>query len=305
VSQSVGVNFKSKIPTLGDDASIEEALRVYHYGVDSYSGQSIPVDSIEGNFVAIDSRVSLLESGLSAALSSLIRRVSLSLSPNIITAESVSVVPLTIRAINFQTSSLQEWQNSSSSVVARISSGGSFAMSGYLSVGTSSISSSVAISANILNASNVGLVVRGFSSQTANLQEWQNSSGQILSRVGSNGSISVGENVSITSAGVVDIISINSRAGSYTIQGSDRSRLVEINSADPNNLTVPSDSTFNFPIGTKIDILQSGIGQTTISAASGVTINSVSGLKLSDQWAAATLVKRGANSWVLIGSLSE
>ena len=305
MSQSVGVNFKTRIPTLTDDASIEEALRVYHYGVDSYSGQPIPIDSIEGNFNALDTRIAAVESGLSSALNSLIRRVSLSTSPNAITAETASTIPLIIRAINFQTTSLQEWQNSSSSPIARMSTGGSLSLGGYLSIGSTSPSSSVAILTNILSSANTGIVVRGFSSQTGNLQEWQNSSGQILSKVAADGSISVGSNVSITSAGIVDIVSINTQSSSYTLQSSDRSKLVEINSSDPNSLTVPADSTFNFPVGTKIDLLQVGVGQTTITPEIGVTINSSSGLKLSDQWAAASLVKRAANSWVLIGSLSE
>ena len=98
-------------------------------------------------------------------------------------------------------------------------------------------------------------------------------------------------------------ISTNVETASYSLILSDAGQLIEMNVATANNLTVPLNSTVAFPIGTKIDILQTGAGQTTIVATPGVTINSNSTLKLSGQWAAATLIKRAENTWVLIGSL--
>jgi hypothetical protein len=76
-----------------------------------------------------------------------------------------------------------------------------------------------------------------------------------------------------------------------------------MNVASGNTITVPTDSVA-FPIGTQITILQTGTGQTTITPASGVTIDRTPGLKLRAQWSSATLIKRGTNSWVAIGDLS-
>jgi hypothetical protein len=44
-----------------------------------------------------------------------------------------------------------------------------------------------------------------------------------------------------------------------------------------------------------------GVGQTTIVAASGVTINSKDGLKLTAQYSGATLIKRATDTWYLNG----
>lgn len=96
-------------------------------------------------------------------------------------------------------------------------------------------------------------------------------------------------------------VSINSQSASYTLVLSDIGKMVEINNASANNLTVPADSTTNFPIGTQISILQTGSGQTTVTNAVGVTINGTPGLKLRTQWSIATLIKRAANTWVLLG----
>jgi hypothetical protein len=96
-------------------------------------------------------------------------------------------------------------------------------------------------------------------------------------------------------------VSINSQSASYTLVLSDAGKMVEISNASANTLTVPADSTSNFPIGTQISILQTGTGQTTVTNAVGVTINGTPGLKLRTQWSIATLIKRAANNWVLLG----
>lgn len=110
-------------------------------------------------------------------------------------------------------------------------------------------------------------------------------------------------NVAVTGS-VVDHVNINQQTASYTLVLGDDKKLIEMNVGTANNLTVPADNTVNFPIGTSIDILQVGAGQTTIVATSGVTINRSTGLKIRLQWGAATLIKRAANTWVAIGDLS-
>jgi hypothetical protein len=188
VSQVVGTNFKTRIPTLSDDASIEEALRVYHYGVDNYSVQEIPQDSIEGHFSSISSRVTALEETATALPNTFLSRTSTSSFPNIVIAQTTTTVPITVRAIASQTSALQQWQNSSNTNTALITTGGSLSLASYLSVGSISTSSNISASINILNPIHKGVVVKSAVSQSANLQEWQNSSGSAMAWISSNGS---------------------------------------------------------------------------------------------------------------------
>lgn len=191
MSQPVGSVYKSKIPTLGDDASIEEALRVYHYGKDNYAaGQEIPDDSIEGNFRTLSTSISGLQSTISALTTQFVKLTSETLSPNVIVPQSVSTVPLTVRAIPLQTANLQNWENSSNISVAMISTAGSLALAEYLSAGSTTISSTIGFSLNIINSLHRGIVVRAAGSQTGNLQEWQNNSSTILSVIGPTGSFS-------------------------------------------------------------------------------------------------------------------
>ena len=96
----------------------------------------------------------------------------------------------------------------------------------------------------------------------------------------------------------------NAQAASYTLVLADRNKLVEMGVATGNTLTVPPNSSADFPTGTHITVIQTGAGQCTVTAGAGVTINATPGLKLRAQWSGATLIKRAANTWVLIGDLS-
>lgn len=187
MSQPVGFQYKSRIPTLSDDATIVEALRVYHYGVDNYSTEPIPNDSIEGNFRTLNTAVAALQSALSGLGTTYVEQISLTSTPNVITGQSTTTVPLTIRSISSQTAPLQQWQNSSSINVGSIGTGGNLNIAGYITVG--SITQSITTGVNVVlgNASHRGIVVRAQSSQTANIQEWQNSSGTALSWVDKDG----------------------------------------------------------------------------------------------------------------------
>lgn len=91
----------------------------------------------------------------------------------------------------------------------------------------------------------------------------------------------------------------------YTLVLSDLGKLVELNNAASITLTIPTNASVAFAIGDRIDILQTGAGQVTIAGAAGVTVNSESSkLKLAGQWAAATLIKRAADTWVAVGNLA-
>lgn len=116
-------------------------------------------------------------------------------------------------------------------------------------------------------------------------------------------------NADISTTAAVDLgkladIVTNAQTASYGLVLADKNKLVEMNVGSANNLTVPLNSTQAFPTGSQIHILQTGSGQTTVVATGGVTINATPGLKLRAQWSSATLIKRGTDTWVLIGDLS-
>ena len=101
------------------------------------------------------------------------------------------------------------------------------------------------------------------------------------------------------------LITTNRQTASYTLVIGDADKLVEINNASANNLTVPLNSSVAFSTGTQILLAQYGAGQTTIVATSGVTIRSNGAkLKLNAQYSGATLIKIDTNEWYLFGDIA-
>jgi hypothetical protein len=104
--------------------------------------------------------------------------------------------------------------------------------------------------------------------------------------------------------GTLKDISQNSRTASYTLVLSDSGKIVEMNVASGNTLTVPPNSSVAFPIGTLIGVDQMGAGQTTITPGAGVTIRSSGALtKIKGQYSSVSLRKRATDEWVLVGDV--
>lgn len=105
-----------------------------------------------------------------------------------------------------------------------------------------------------------------------------------------------------TIADLTDITTtpLNRQTDSYTLVLADAGRVIEMNKASANNLTVPLNATEAFPTGTNIYIVQYGAGLTTVVATGGVTINSSSGsLTAPSQHSVMLLQKVGTNEWRL------
>jgi len=128
--------------------------------------------------------------------------------------------------------------------------------------------------------------------------------------------ITSGNLTDITSVGTLSSLAVTGNAvshiafnttptGAYTIVLADDGKVVEIPAAGA--VTIPSDATTNFPIGTQITILQTTSGQVTLAGATtpnAVTVNATPGLKLRAQWSSCTLIKRATNLWVAMGDLT-
>ena len=102
------------------------------------------------------------------------------------------------------------------------------------------------------------------------------------------------------------IVQVNAAYNLSTGGLSLRDSLIEVSHTEGSavNVTIPADSTTNYPIGTSIDVVRTNTGGVTIAGAGGVTVNATPGLNLRAQWSSVTLFKRAANTWLVMGDLS-
>ncbi len=111
--------------------------------------------------------------------------------------------------------------------------------------------------------------------------------------------------IGVTGSDASTILTANRQTTNYTLVLADANKLVEMNIGSTNSLTVPPNSSVAFLTGSQILLAQYGAGQTTIVAATGVSVRSSGGkLKLSAQYSGASLVKIATDEWYLFGDIT-
>lgn len=106
-------------------------------------------------------------------------------------------------------------------------------------------------------------------------------------------------------------LAFNADSGSsYTAVLTDNGKVVTMDNGSGNTFRIPTNASVAFPIGTQINVLQIGAGQTTINAVTSgtTTIQSTGGTaaapKLRVRYSAATCVKAGTDLWYVFGDIA-
>jgi len=123
---------------------------------------------------------------------------------------------------------------------------------------------------------------------------------------GDPGGTPVDRKIAIQSA--VNTLEINAQTGTtYTLVLGDRAKMITMDNASTNTLTIPANASVAFPIGTCILVKQKGAGVTSISGDTGVTVEgggasvSAGTGAISNQYDVATCIKVAADTWNLAG----
>jgi len=125
-----------------------------------------------------------------------------------------------------------------------------------------------------------------------------------LSEAYIDGDVLTAANVNSITEGVNDIAFgvFNAQTGtSYTLVLTDVAKVISLTNAAAITLTVPTNASVAFPVGTQILLYQGGAGQVTVS--SSATLRSQGGkLKTNGQYAVAGLLKVDTDEWVVFGN---
>lgn len=117
--------------------------------------------------------------------------------------------------------------------------------------------------------------------------------------------LTAGAGISITDGGaggavtVAHLMSVVNRAASYTLALTDAQTTQYSTAAVTNTVTIPTNATVAFPVGTRIKFIQAGAGQVLLSPTGGVSLVSPRGLGTRYMWSSVTLTKTATDTWVL------
>jgi hypothetical protein len=104
---------------------------------------------------------------------------------------------------------------------------------------------------------------------------------------------------------------LNSQSGAtYTLAATDQYQVLILTSnASTKTVSIPTDATYNFPVGTAITVLNTGAGLLTINAVtSGTTTVTSAGATSAAptvaQHKTAVAIKTAANAWTVVGAVA-
>jgi hypothetical protein len=105
-------------------------------------------------------------------------------------------------------------------------------------------------------------------------------------------------------------LAFDAETASYTAVLANNGQIVTMDNGSANTFSIPTNASVAFPIGTQINVLQIGAGQTTIQAVtSGTTTIQSTGAtaaapKIRARYGAATCIKAATDTWYVIGDIA-
>jgi len=109
---------------------------------------------------------------------------------------------------------------------------------------------------------------------------------------------------------ITPVLTINAQTGTtYTFALSDSvNTLVTASNASAIAVTIPTNATVPMPVGSVLNIVQTGAGQITVSGAAGVTVTSTGATaatpKTRAQYGVLSLIETSENNWLALGDIA-
>lgn len=104
---------------------------------------------------------------------------------------------------------------------------------------------------------------------------------------------------------------INAQSGAtYTLASTDQYQvLVQTTNASTKTVSIPTDATYAFPVGTTVTFLNTGAGLLTINAVTPgtTTVTSAGAVSASPtvaQYKSAAAIKTATNAWTVVGAIA-
>ena len=129
-----------------------------------------------------------------------------------------------------------------------------------------------------------------------------------ISAAYTDGQVLSASNVNQIAGGVNDLaaLQLNAQTGTtYTLVLGDAAKTITLTNASAITLSVPTNASVAFAVGTQILLYQGGAGQVTVSAVTPGTTSirsNGSKTKINGQYGVTCLMKLATDEWVLFGN---
>lgn len=300
MSESIGgpsAPYNATIPSITDNADIQTALRLYHYGSDTSTPTTIPEESIAGHLTVLEN----------AKIDKVPQNI-----PNAANLNNYTTTGYYAQTSNTFAASGTNYPAPYAGILTVSNSGGSVFQQ-YQTVGAAETGTSI----NSINRTHWRFYFAGQwrpwrtyvdSSDFATLGDaryyTQSTANALFSSLNYVNSTFFTK-TEASAAQYVQEVSVNSSG--YTLSINDVGKVISVNIPFNAYVTIPTNANVPFPIGTIINVYSSQDYDVFVQAQVGVTLRPFDNnrLKLFGQYTEISLRKRGTNEWVASGNFVE
>ena len=283
MTESIGSLYNTQIPSYSENADIQEALRLYHYGSTDYN-------------TANTNTANLVSPSIAATLNSLQTQIS-AISPvdvGIIDAKGDLLIGSANNTVDNLTVGSNNYVLTADSAQTL---GVKWAARDTTLTNTATFTNKT-LTSPIINGS--GIIFEGTTDDAyeTTLSVQDPTSDRSIVIPDESGTLALKD------------LSFNEQTGTtYTFVLTDSGKLVTASNASAQTYSIPTNASVAFPIGTQLHLVQSGAGQVTIQAVSSGTTTVLSSAVISTQpknrvqYSSITCIKMNTDTWLVIGDI--
>jgi hypothetical protein len=285
--------FNTQIPSITDNADIQTAFRLYHYGSNTSTPTTIPANSLAGHLNLLN--ISKLEKNPEPIPSS----------ANLNTYVSTGFYS---QISNSSADSGTNYPPQKFAGLLTVVNDGGVVFQSYQVVGASETGDSVNTNNRTwwrFNFAGVWRPWRTFieSSDFSALGDARYYTQSAANTLFATNNFVNSTFLTISEANQRQFVPENLVTGNYTLQLSDIGKVIAVNNSATATVTIPLNSSVAFPIGTLINIYSMTAQQVFVAAATGVTLRPTNSVRVFSQFTEISLRKRDTNEWVASGNI--
>ena len=294
MTENIGNVYPATIPSITDDADIQTAFRLFHYGSDTSTPSSIPANSLAGHLTNLENtKVDTVPTILTSTSN-----------PDNLVTTGFYVQPGTptsgnypallagmLIVVNNGTTVFQQYQ-----VIGAAESGVTINSANRIywrhKAGTSWRPWRTYI--DEADFATLGDAIYSRTEDIENTYATQTYVNALASTLPST-------YLTITEANTRALIQENIQTGNYTLQLSDANKVVAVNNSAEATVTVPSNSSVAFPIGSIVNVYAMSNQTLNVAGAAGVAVRNAG--RLFERYVEVSLRKRATDEWVASGNI--
>lgn len=210
-------------------------------------------------------------------------------------------VPLTVSGTTAQSANLTEWNNVGGTVIASIDGSGSISSPTITAIQGSVTNTQGSV---VTLSGTVGTAVTNISNISGSVSSINSSLGSALGTISTNTAAIGSVSGTVTNIVTQPFGTVNA---DYTIGTSDSGKLIKLTQANgTTTVTIPTNGSVAFPIGQKIDFVQTVAGTTIFAAgSSSITLRGNPFTNITKTNSKVFMIKIDTNDWFLSGDLAE